>query len=177
MSDAYLIVQKLKDYLGRGTIVARKWREVEAQEEIKTILQKLRQRERVLLSHKKKRALKISEKLLKELQAKLKKEDPTSILIEKLLLLFDADGIVEDWIDYSHFADLWLAQLLPVLDRLRNERRRRRKIITLLDIKLKDVDFSQPVLKSILEGCHLASTLDELIASCIIGLPLKSNSS
>jgi hypothetical protein len=73
-------------------------------------------------------------------------------------------------LDFDHFADLWLAILLPALDKKRGDRKRRRKIMTLNDLTHRDVTLSKEKMLEIYENCKYANTLDELIASCIIAV-------
>jgi superfamily II DNA or RNA helicase len=172
-TDFDIIAQKLREYLSNERIVQRKWNEVSTDKEIKNILLRLRQKERSLLPHKKRRALEIAEKLLKELLVTTSEKDSRKPLIQKLLILLRVDDAYEEWIDYNHFATLWLSYLLPVLDKLRNEQQRKRRIITLADIRLKHMNIDEAMLSSLVESCQYAATLDELIAACIIGIPIQ----
>jgi PLD-like domain/Type III restriction enzyme, res subunit len=84
------------------------------------------------------------------------------------LFITETDG--EEYVDFSHFADLWLAILIPALDEMKSARRRKRKILTLKDLKLKNVKSFESKLESLLLNCQYSSTLDEMISACIIGV-------
>jgi superfamily II DNA or RNA helicase len=170
------IADKLKEYLKGQTIIRRKWSEVNADTEIKKILKKLRSKEKFLLPHKKKRALEVGKRILNELLNSVNIKDKRRYVIEKLLSLYEVDVETDEWIDYNHFAELWLSILLPALDKRRNERVQKRRIITLSDLKLKDIQLDEKELNRIFENCQYAATLDQLIAACIIGLPSDQKS-
>ena len=87
-----------------------------------------------------------------------------------VLDLFNPQLEAEDFIDYDHFAELWLSLLIPVLDKLRNTRKRKRTIITLKDLSTKEVKLTNENLEWLIENCRYAHTLDEIIAACIIGV-------
>jgi hypothetical protein len=83
----------------------------------------------------------------------------------QLLNFFDPIPDVDGWIDYNHFAELWLVILLPALDGVRNERPKRKWTVTLGDLKVHQVNLDIKVLNEMLENCRYASTLDEVIVS------------
>jgi hypothetical protein len=170
------ITNKLKQYLGGQSIVNRSWNQVNPDKEIKTILYKLRSIERSLLPPKKRRALEIGQKCLINLEANPKTTENLRRLARKLLGLFNSETESDDWIDYNHLAELWLSILLPALDKKRSEKIRNKWMLTLSDLKEKDVNLSESQLLEMLDNCQYASTLDELIASCIISIP-KSQAS
>ncbi len=171
-TDFSEITKKLKSYLGNKEIVEKRWREVDTGNEIKKIIRRLRTQERKLLPWKKKRALAVGEKILHQnLESLPKKENEKRAKILQLLSLYNPDPEVDDFIDYDHFAELWLSLLVPALDNVRKNRIRKRKIITLKDLSMKDVNLSVKELEWLLENCKYANTLDEIIASCIIGIP------
>ena len=170
-TDFSEISEKLKVYIGNSNIVQRKWSEVDTPNEIKKIIRKLRLQEKELLPWKKKRALRTAEKILNELTEKVAVKNPGhGELIRSIINLFNPDVNDDSVIDYEKFSEMWLSILQPALDNKRSKQLRKRKIITLNDISLKDVVLDQPILQSIYENCQVATTLDEMIASCIIAI-------
>ena len=170
-TDFAEISSKLKEYLNSKEIIQRKWNEVGAGEEIKKIIVKLRQQERNLLPWKKKRALVVAEKILKQmLDATSENQLERKNAISTILGFFNPSAETEDFIDYDHFAELWLALLIPVLDKLRNTRKRRRSVITLRSLSIKEVKLTDEDIEKLIKNCQYAHTLDEIIASCIIAV-------
>lgn len=170
-TDFSEITEKLKIYLNKKNVVQRKWNEVDTPNEIKKVIRKLRLHERELLPWKKKRALSTAEKILKALLEKTTtNKEGQAELIRKLILLFTPEQNNDSVIDYDKFAEIWLGILQPALDIKRKSQIRRRKIITLRDITYKDLRLETETLLSIYESCQIATTLDEMIASCIIAI-------
>ena len=172
-TDFDVIARKLVEYLKDEPVISRKWKEVNTDTEIKAILKKLRLKEKDLLPFKKRQALSVGQKMLKEITEDTVQPEQRKTLARRLLAFFDTDADSDEWIDYNHFAELWLSILLPALDKLRNQVLRKRKIITLLDLKLNQVTLNDEDLLMMLENCQYASTLEQLVASCIIGIPKK----
>jgi hypothetical protein len=173
-TDFAEIAGKLKEYLKPKEIIQRRWNEVDTGNEINKLIRKLRQQERNLLPWKKKRALTVAKKILKQMfdvvpERQIEKRKTILTVLEFL----DPSPEAEDFIDYDHFAQLWLTILIPVLDRLRNTRKRKRTIITLKDLSFKDIKLTIEDLKRLIENCQYTNTLDEIIASCIIGVVKK----
>jgi superfamily II DNA or RNA helicase len=165
------ISTKLKEYLGATGIVQRRWEEVNTDKEIRKLVHKLRAHERKLLPCKKGRALEVGLKILHQIVDKQNPLDPQRRqLIERLFKLFKQDPEMDDSIDYSHFADLWLTLLVPRLDELRRTKMRKRKIYTLKDLTFKEVNLTDEQLEWLFTNCQYTSTLDEIVASCIISL-------
>jgi superfamily II DNA or RNA helicase len=170
-TDFAEIAAKLKEYLNPKEIIQRRWNDVDTGNEIKKIVWKLRQQEKELLPWKKKRALFVGQRILKQmLDALPKNQHGNGNLISSVLHLFNQNTEAEEFIDYDHFSELWLSLLIPVLDKLRNTRKRKRTIITLRDLTVKDVKLTNENLEWLLENCRYANTLDEIIAACIIGI-------
>lgn len=173
-SDFSLISNKLKEYLKDKKIVQKRWNDINTPEEINRIIHKLRKMERELLPWKKKRALTVAEKLLKEyLEKNLQNATNRNETNLKLLSFFkgvQTPDFLENAIDYNHFADLWLEILLPALDKKRESQLKKRKIITMRDLTLRDVQFENATLRKIYDNCQHSNSLDELIASCIIAI-------
>ncbi len=170
-TDFNEITNKLKEYIGGSNVVQRRWNEVDLNNEIKNIIQRLRRQEKNLLPNKKKRALAIGERLLRELAEKMAgSSDKRTTIVEKLLLLFDLDTDASECIDFNHFSELWLSVLLPSLDNLKKAQKRKRRILTLQNLKLKDVPLDEEKLSWLLERAQYSYTLDEIIAACIIGI-------
>ncbi len=170
-TDFAEIAGKLKEYLKPKEIIQRRWNEVDTGNEIQKIIRKLRKQEKELLPWKKKRALMVGQKILKQMiDAIPEKQKEKKTIISKVLELFNPLPEAEDFIDYDHFAELWLSLLIPVLDKLRNTRKRKRTIITLKDLSIKDIKLTNENLEWLIENCRYAHTLDEIIAACIIGV-------
>lgn len=170
-TDFAEIAGKLKEYLKPKEIIQRRWNEVDTGNEIQKIIRKLRKQEKELLPWKKKRALMVGQKILKQMiDAIPEKQKEKKTIISMVLELFNPLPEAEDFIDYDHFAELWLSLLVPVLDKLRNTRKRKRTIITLKDLSIKDIKLTNENLEWLIENCRYAHTLDEIIAACIIGV-------
>lgn len=65
---------------------------------------------------------------------------------------------------------LWFFVLMPALDTLKKAQKRKRRIYTLKDLRLKDVKLNEKILNYLVENSQYADTLDEIVASCIIGI-------
>lgn len=167
------IAAKLKLYLKNGTFTQRSWDEVNTPSEIRKIIHKLRNQEYALLPPKKQRALAIGQKILKK---KIETVNQAAEVIlnkmEKLLSFFRQvqDQSSDDYIDYNHFSDLWLQILVPALDLLKNTKRRKTKIYTLQDLNENHINLDEEKIDWLLDNCQYSNTLDEIIASCIIGV-------
>lgn len=164
------ITGKLKSYLGGAKIIQRKWKDVNTQEEMRKLMHKLRKQEKELLPWKKRRALQVAQNLLLELLSRKTIKQSTRERIARLQKLFITETDGEEYVDFSHFADLWLSILIPALDEMKSTRRRKRKILTLKDLKLKNVRPLESKLDWLLTNCQYSNTLDEMISSCIIAV-------
>ncbi len=170
-TDFSEISDKLKIYLDVKTIQQRRWNEVDTSGEISRIIRKLRVQEKNVLPEKKKRALIIAERILKSIEGKLTiKQRSEKELIRRLLALFGPDQNDNSIVDYDKFAELWLSVLQPALDEKRNKQLRKRKVITLRDLTEKDINLDEKILQNIYDHCQVATTLDEMIAACIIAI-------
>ncbi len=138
---------------------------------MKKIIGKLRRQEKELLPWKKKRALSTAERILNDyLEKGMVKDENHRELIVNLVSLFRPEAMEDSVIDYDKFAEMWLMVLQPGLDAKRKNQLRRRSIITLRDLTFKDVHLDTSTLSTIYESCQIATTLDEMIASCIIAI-------
>lgn len=164
------IAKKLKEYLVKDNVIQRKWNEVDTNAQMKKILYKLRKQEKNLLPWKKKRALEIGEKILKQYHDKIITKPEEKFKAEKLIALFNPVFDSEDYIDFDHFAVLWLTLLIPSLDKLKSIQTRRRKIYTLRDLTAKNFSLTSDNIDWLLENCQYSNTLDEMISACIIGV-------
>lgn len=164
------IAEKLRKYLDKKVIKQRRWEDVNTEDETKKIVRKLRSHEKELLPWKKKRALKIGKIILTQ---SIEKKIFTNTALQKAVLLvslFDPDPDTGEFVDFDHFADLWLNILLPRLDALKKNVQRRRKLYTLEDLSIKNVKLEEKQLDWLIENCQYANTLEEMIAACIIGI-------
>lgn len=117
------------------------------------------------------RALEVGEKILRQYCDKIFRKAEIKLKAERLIALFRSESDLEEYIDFDHFADLWLSLLVPALDKLKGIQTRRRKIYTLRDLNQKNVKLTEDSLDWLLESCQYSNTLDEMISSCIIGIP------
>jgi hypothetical protein len=173
-TDFAEISNKLKENLGSKKVVQRSWNEVNADSEVRKIVRKLRQQEIALLPWKKRRALQVGEKILKQLYGRSGTNLVKKAKLNKLLCIFQIEPETEDYIDFDHFANLWLTILIPALDNLKKTRQRKRKIHTLNDLNDKNVQLSEEQIDWLTINCQYSHTLDEMIASCIIGISKNS---
>lgn len=168
-TDFSEITELLKIYLAEGSVIQRKWNEVDTTFTIKQIIYKLRRQEKALLPWKKRRALEQSERILKHYAPSFK-SDRDKLNAERLLTLFNPESGDDNYVDLDQFADLWLDLLIPELDKLKAFKTRKRKIYTLRDLTHKNVKLDGERLVSLLENCQYSNTLDEMISACIIGI-------
>jgi superfamily II DNA or RNA helicase len=170
-TDFSEITEKLKIYLDKTKIEQRKWEEVSTTEVINDVIKKLKRKERDLLPNKKKRALKVAKEILEQLKKnETKQSDNRKEIIYELISLFKPHSNDDSIIDYDRFAEMWLTILQPALDEKRILQKRKRKIISLQDLTYTDVNLDDKTLLAIYESCQVATTLDEMIASCIIAI-------
>jgi len=169
-TDFAEITSKLKIYLSEDSVIQRKWKEVDTELEMKKLMRKLRKQEKNLLPWKKRRALDVGYGILIQFVEKSRVKPELKMKAQKLLELFDPDIESEDYIDFDHFADLWLSILVPCLDELKKTRIRKRKVFTLKDLKLSNVKIGEKQLNWLLANCQYSNTLDEMISACIIGV-------
>ena len=161
----------MKIYLDKNKIQQRQWNEVDTTVEINEIIGKLRLQEKTLLPVKKRRALSVAEKILTSAEKKLTiKHKSKKELIRNLLTLFKPELNNDTIIDYDNFAEIWLTVLQPALHEKRNKQIRKRRIITLRDLTEKDLKLEEVTLQNIYDNCQAATTLDEMIAACIIAI-------
>lgn len=169
-TDFSEITHLLKERLKKKEVIQRKWEDVNTAEEIRKIVYKLRNQELALLPPKKQRALLVGHRILKKKNESIS-EIGIKQKIEKLLSFFaDHKGHHEDYIDYNHFADLWIQILVPALDHLKENQKRKTKILTLTDLTETHVQLNEQNLDWLLDNSQYANTLDEIVAACIIGV-------
>ncbi|MBS1504021.1 MAG: hypothetical protein JST32_18265, partial [Bacteroidetes bacterium] len=173
-TDFSEIAHLLKARLTKKEIAQRKWEDVNTPEEIRKIIYKLRSQELALLPPKKQRALVVGQKILKK-KIESVVDAARKMKMEKLLSFFaDQKSHHDDYIDYSHFADLWLQILIPALDTLKDNQKRKTKILTLTDLNDAHVQLEDRDLDWLLDNSQYANTLDEIVAACIIGVNSSS---
>ncbi len=131
-----------------------------------------RRNERAALPHKKRRALDVAEHLLERQVKHYENErDREQYMARELLQLFRYT--TEEYVvDNEHFADLWLEVLLPMLQERREERRRSREFISIMDLKTNRLRAHFPVeaLRYIRENVRFQPPLDAQLAACIVGV-------
>lgn len=175
-TDFAEISELLRMHLQKPTLKQEKWT-TETNEYLIAAVRKLRRKEIELLPYKKKRALDIAKKTLDYFFTHEKKLERKK-LIKDVLEIFNIDNASDYILDFNHFADLWLEILQPVLDKKRKAQLRKRKVISLRDIKPKELSLSTETLQWLLDSCQYNNNLDEMIVSCIIAIkktPLKEN--
>lgn len=175
-TDFAEVSNKLRQYLNEDNIVQRKWNEIDTPGQIQLIIRKLRRQQKKLLPWKKKRALEKGENILKVCFEKVFKSTEDKEIAQKLLSLFNTDADTEEYVDLDHFADLWLTILIPKLDKLRNDKIRKRKLYTLRDLSYRNVKLTTKDMEWMLSNCQYTNTLDEMISACIIGIKKESDS-
>lgn len=167
ITDFTAITSKLREYLSGSDIRQRRWSEVELSRHFPKLLHFLRKHEALLLPHKKKRALLVGERLLKEFIHKAHRFEKEKA--EHILKWHQVDDNVEP-VDLHHLADLWLHILQPALDEKRLLQRRKRKLLSLNDLSNEDVEITTETLDFFLDEGESASRIDEVVSACIISL-------
>lgn len=165
-TDFSEISDLLRTRLQNSSVKQEKWT-TETNEYLLAAVNKLRRKEIELLPFKKKRALQIARKTL-DYYFQKEKVIETKKLIKAVQQIFDIDNYSDYILDFNHFADLWLEILLPILDKKRKEQLKKRKVISLRDIKPKDVHFKPETLQWLIDSCQYNNNLDEMIVSCIV---------
>lgn len=89
---------------------------------------------------------------------------------KSILEFFSAEFNDDNFIDLDHFADLWLAILVPEVDKLKRSAKRKQRVFTLRDVAKKGMALTDVQLDWLISNCRFANTLDEMIAACIIGV-------
>lgn len=140
---------------------------------LKKYLEMLQDMEIELLPPKKKRALNVAEVILKS-KIKAKSIDfQTKNVMRQLIQLFHPK---KKSVDFDAYAKIWINQLQPYLEEKRN-RYKTRKVYNLNDLKTKReierIDFSKEQLIKILDEIPIYERVDNKIASCIVGVPMK----
>jgi superfamily II DNA or RNA helicase len=170
-TDFSAICEKLRHYLQPQNIIQKRWTDVAIKVEIDKAVYKLRRREKDLLPPKKQRALSQGKEILNGIR--LKSKNLSEIYKSVLGQLIDVHGYEsnrDEMVDYNQLAESWLVFLQPALDKKKKQNRRFKNRLTLRDIKAKDVALTLEQLQWLIESCKSTSTLDEIIASCIIGV-------
>jgi len=165
-TDFSEISDLLRQHLTATTTRQEEWT-LETNAYLLKAVQKLRKKEIELLPYKKKRVLKIAQNSLKYF-FKNEKDIEKKRLIKSVLDIFNIDNSSDYILDFSHFADLWLELLQPILDKKRKAQLRKRKVISLRDIKKEELPLSIETLQWLLNSCQYNNNLDEMIVSCII---------
>lgn len=165
-TDFSEISELLRLHLQKPTLKQEKWN-TETNEYLVAAIKKLRRKEIDLLPHKKKRALDIAKRTLNHYFDR-EKDLETKKLIKSVTEIFNIDNSSDYILDFNHFADLWLQLLQPVLDKKRKARLRVRKVISLRDVKPKDITLSREILQWLLDSSQYNNNLDEMIVSCIV---------
>jgi len=135
-----------------------------------TLLQK---NERNILPNKRKRALKVAEKILNR-QYDLKDTDKESKdIIYSVLRLFKPISLNEDYgTNFYMFSQLWLDKLNPLLALKRSQNKMKNKVICLNDLLSdKSIRFTIKELEEIRDNAPLTRQIWHNVASCIIAIP------
>jgi superfamily II DNA or RNA helicase len=172
-TDFSEISEILKQYLSKGKVIQRRWKEVYTPEIMRQVMYRLRSQENELLPWKKRRALERGEKILRHYLTNIFKSEADKGNAEKILTLFNPESADDNYVDLDQFADLWLSILLPELDKLKAEKTRKRKIYTLRDLNHQNVTLHSDQLTWLLDNSQYSNTLDEMVAACIIGISDK----
>jgi superfamily II DNA or RNA helicase len=139
--------------------------------ELKHFVRLFREKERVSLPHKKRRALEVAEAILQR-QWKEETKKQNGAMIALLADVLDAfkPSDKEFSVDYSRFSVLWLDILSGWLKDWRSSKKRRRWL-SLEDLirSRQSFTFSQVQLEYILAHLPLTDPLDLQIAACIVG--------
>lgn len=167
-TDFSEISELLRFHLQKPTLKQEKWT-TETNEYLIAAVKGLRRKEIELLPYKKKRALDIAKKTLQYYFDREKNLERKK-LIKAVTDIFNIENSSDYILDFNHFADLWLEILQPLLDKKRKAQIRKRKVISLRDIKPKELTLSTETLQWLLESCQYNNNLDEMIVSCIIAI-------
>lgn len=167
-TDFSEISDLLRNHLQNPSVKQEKWT-TETNEYLLAAVKRLRRKEMELLPFKKKRALSIARKTLEYHFDKEKTLD-VKRLIKSVMQIFDIDNSSDYILDFNHFSDLWLEILQPILDAKRKAQIRKRKVISLRDIKPKDIHLTSDILQRLIDSCQYNNNLDEMIVSCIIAI-------
>jgi superfamily II DNA or RNA helicase len=167
-TDFSEISELLRFHLQKSTLKQEKWT-TETNEYLIAAVKGLRRKEIELLPYKKKRALDIAKKALHYFFDR-EKDLERKKLIKAVTDIFDIENSSDYILDFNHFADLWLEILQPLLDKKRKAQLRKRKVISLRDIRPKDISLSIEKLQWLLDSCQYNNNLDEMIVSCIISI-------
>lgn len=129
-----------------------------------------KRKERDLLQPKKKRVLNVAEYILTmKLKSKKLKIEQKSTYKSMLNLLRPNP---RDSIDYERLAEEWISILQPYLNEKRENSRRRKDIynLTSLEKDYKKIELDLKLLNHIIESMPIVDSVDNKIASCIIGV-------
>lgn len=130
----------------------------------------LKQKERELLPHKKRRALKVAEAVLRKWKKDKSISRGLSNSITDMLKLLNPK--TSESVDYERLAEEWVLILQPYLDKKRSESRSKKYIYNLssLESDYKKITFTEKQLIEIIEHNPILDSIDSKIASCIIGV-------
>lgn len=126
------------------------------------------------LSPKRKRALEVAEKLLRD---QAQQAEPTIVALAQQILPMFRPHLEDGWaVDYVRFADMWLAWLMPELTTMREAAKRKRNVFNLNSLilpktqKSSQLRFSEEQLKYIHDNCPIGKPIEQRIAACIVGI-------
>jgi superfamily II DNA/RNA helicase len=137
---------------------------------LKKYVELFKKKERDLLQPKKKRALEVAEHIL---LMKLKYRDLSieqKSTYKSMLNLLKPNP--KETIDYERLAEEWISILQPYLNDKREKSRRRKDIYNLSSLKNehKKIELNPKKLNNIIENMPIVDSIDNKIASCIIGV-------
>lgn len=139
-------------------------------EALKKYVELFKRKEKDLLQPKKKRVLEVAEHIL-TMKLKSKKNDvKAKLAFKEMLSLLKPNP--KDTIDYERLAEEWVSILQPYLNEKREENRRKKKIYNLSSLKSehKKIEIDIDELNNIIEKMPIVESIDNKIASCIIGV-------
>jgi len=137
---------------------------------LKKYVELFKKKERDLLQPKKKRALDVAEHILTmKLKSKQLKIEQETIYKSMLNLLKPNP---KETIDYERLAEEWIGILQPYLNEKREKNRRRKNIYNLTSLRNehRKIELNPETLNDIMEKMPIVESIDNKIASCIIGV-------
>ena len=181
------ITTKLRENLSDDIswITEKKWIPKETDEYLNKYLKILQKNEKELLPNKKKRALKVAEKILLKIQLqeqkKSKKQKNKNYerlqLFREILSLFKTTETTENYgIDFNHFANIWLDYFEKPLELKKERNKDWRKVISLDSFltsrtNQRDLDFRNETLKEIINNVKYKKQTWNNVIACIIAIP------
>jgi len=137
---------------------------------LKKYIELFKKEERDLLQPKKKRVLEVAGHIL-TMKLKSKELDFNTKSVFKTMLNFLKPN-PKDTIDYERLAEEWIGILQPYLNEKRENNKRKKNIYNLSSLKseYKKIEFNIEELNFIIEKMPIVESIDNKIASCIIGV-------